>query len=66
MVGGATKLQSDGRGVTLHVHVLKRNNDHHRAEAAFRTLAVVERSMSESAAAKEDVKKYRTWLPGDW
>ena len=40
-------------GVTLHVDVLKGENDHHRAESAFKALAVVCRMACERVTGKE-------------
>ena len=40
-------------GVTLHVDVLRGENDHHRAEAAFKALAVAARTAIERVAGKE-------------
>ncbi|EGD87793.1 hypothetical protein H112_04263 [Trichophyton rubrum D6] len=40
-------------GVTLHVDVLKGENDHHRAEAAFKALAVAIRDATSKVAGKE-------------
>ncbi|EGD92563.1 imidazoleglycerol phosphate dehydratase [Trichophyton tonsurans CBS 112818] len=40
-------------GVTLHVDVLKGENDHHRAEAAFKALAVAIRDATSRVAGKE-------------
>lgn len=44
---------SQTAGVTLHVDVLRGDNDHHRAEAAFKALAVACRIATERAAGKE-------------
>jgi imidazoleglycerol-phosphate dehydratase len=44
---------SQTAGVTLHVDVLKGDNDHHRAEAAFKALAVATRQAIERVAGKE-------------
>ena len=44
---------SQTAGVTLHVDVLKGDNDHHRAEAAFKALAVAARMATERIAGKE-------------
>ncbi|PMD60751.1 imidazoleglycerol phosphate dehydratase [Hyaloscypha bicolor E] len=44
---------SQTAGVTLHVDVLKGDNDHHRAEAAFKALAVAARRATERIAGKE-------------
>ena len=38
-------------GITLHIDVLKGQNDHHRAEAAFKALA---RALREALALRED------------
>ena len=43
---------SQTAGVTLHVDVLKGDNDHHRAEAAFKSLAVACRIATERVAGK--------------
>ena len=40
-------------GVTLHVDVLKGENDHHRAECAFKALAVATRDATGKVAGKE-------------
>jgi imidazoleglycerol-phosphate dehydratase len=40
-------------GVTLHVDVLKGENDHHRAESAFKALAVASRMATARVAGKE-------------
>lgn len=39
--------------ITLHVDVLRGENDHHRAEAAFKALAVATRTAVETVAGKE-------------
>ena len=39
--------------VTLHVDVLKGQNDHHRAESAFKALAVACRQACERVKGKE-------------
>ena len=39
--------------VTLHVDVLKGTNDHHRAESAFKALAVACRMATERIRGKE-------------
>ncbi|KAN0073914.1 Imidazoleglycerol-phosphate dehydratase domain containing protein [Elaphomyces granulatus] len=44
---------SQTAGVTLHVDVLRGENDHHRAEAAFKALAVAIRTATERVAGKE-------------
>jgi imidazoleglycerol-phosphate dehydratase len=44
---------SQTAGVTLHVDVLKGENDHHRAEAAFKALAVAARRATERVVGKE-------------
>lgn len=44
---------SQTAGVTLHVDVIKGDNDHHRAEAAFKALAVASRMATERIAGKE-------------
>jgi len=44
---------SQTAGVTLHVDVLKGENDHHRAEAAFKALAVAAKRATERIAGKE-------------
>jgi imidazoleglycerol-phosphate dehydratase len=44
---------SQTAGVTLHVDVLKGDNDHHRAEAAFKALAVAAKNATERVAGKE-------------
>lgn len=48
-------LQSfaQGAGVTLHVHCLHGDNDHHRAESAFKALAVALRMACAPVAGKE-------------
>ncbi|KAK2744993.1 imidazoleglycerol-phosphate dehydratase [Myotisia sp. PD_48] len=40
-------------GVTLHVDILKGVNDHHRAEAAFKALAVATKDATSKVAGKE-------------
>ncbi|KAL8771287.1 MAG: hypothetical protein Q9209_003192 [Squamulea sp. 1 TL-2023] len=40
-------------GVTLHVHVLSGENDHHRAESAFKALALACRGASKRVAGRE-------------
>jgi len=45
---------SQTAGVTLHVDVLRGENDHHRAEAAFKALAVAIRTATERVAGKEE------------
>ncbi|KAI8874357.1 IGPD-domain-containing protein [Ramicandelaber brevisporus] len=40
-------------GITLHVDVLKGNNDHHRAESAFKALAVAIREAVESVGGND-------------
>ncbi|KAH0566186.1 hypothetical protein GP486_000418 [Trichoglossum hirsutum] len=44
---------SQTAGVTLHVDVLRGDNDHHRAEAAFKALAVAVRRATERMPGKE-------------
>ena len=44
---------SQTAGVTLHVDVLKGENDHHRAEAAFKALAVAMRRATARVKGKE-------------
>jgi len=44
---------SQTAGVTLHVDVLKGENDHHRAEAAFKALAVATKTAIERVTGKE-------------
>lgn len=44
---------SQTAGVTLHVDVLRGENDHHRAEAAFKSLAVAVRIATERVRGKE-------------
>lgn len=44
---------SQTAGVTLHVDVLRGDNDHHRAEAAFKALAVACRIATERVVGKE-------------
>lgn len=44
---------SQTAGITLHVDVLKGDNDHHRAEAAFKALAVALRKATERLVGKE-------------
>ena len=44
---------SQTAGVTLHVDVLKGDNDHHRAEAAFKALAVAVKRATARVAGKE-------------
>lgn len=45
---------SQTAGVTLHVDVLKGDNDHHRAEAAFKALAVATKKATTRVIGKED------------
>ena len=45
---------SQTAGVTLHMDVLKGDNDHHRAEAAFKALAIACRVATERVAGKRD------------
>ena len=40
-------------GVTLHVYVLRGDNDHHRAESAFKALAIACRMACERVKGKE-------------
>jgi imidazoleglycerol-phosphate dehydratase len=40
MIGHCLQSFAFNAGVTLHVDVLKGENDHHRAESAFKALAV--------------------------
>ncbi|KAI9303702.1 Imidazoleglycerol-phosphate dehydratase-domain-containing protein [Cunninghamella echinulata] len=42
-----------GAGITLHVDVLKGNNDHHRAEASFKSLAVAIRQAVERTGTND-------------
>ncbi|ORX58864.1 IGPD-domain-containing protein [Hesseltinella vesiculosa] len=42
-----------GAGITLHVDVLKGKNDHHRAEAAFKSLAVAIRQAVERTGTND-------------
>jgi imidazoleglycerol-phosphate dehydratase len=44
---------SETAGITLHVDVIKGDNDHHRAEAAFKALAVAMRTACERAVGRE-------------
>lgn len=44
---------SQTAGITLHVDVIRGDNDHHRAEAAFKALAVACRIATERIAGKE-------------
>ncbi|KAL8907433.1 MAG: hypothetical protein Q9207_001403 [Kuettlingeria erythrocarpa] len=44
---------SQTAGVTLHVDVLKGDNDHHRAEAAFKALAVASKKATAHVVGKE-------------
>ncbi|KAL8736058.1 MAG: hypothetical protein Q9181_002590 [Wetmoreana brouardii] len=44
---------SQTAGVTLHVDVLKGDNDHHRAEAAFKALAVASKKATAKVAGKD-------------
>ena len=44
---------SQTAGVTLHVDVLKGDNDHHRAEAAFKALAIACRTATERVKGRE-------------
>ena len=45
---------SQTAGVTLHVDVLRGDNDHHRAEAAFKALAVATKKATMRVLGKED------------
>ena len=45
---------SQTAGVTLHVDVMKGENDHHRAEAAFKSLAVAARQAVAKVKGKEN------------
>lgn len=45
---------SQTAGVTLHVDVLRGDNDHHRAEAAFKALAVATKKATTRVIGKED------------
>lgn len=45
---------SHAAGITLHVDVLRGENDHHRAEAAFKALAVATRTAIERVVGKEE------------
>ncbi|OCL06500.1 IGPD-domain-containing protein [Glonium stellatum] len=49
-------LQSfaQGAGVTLHVDCIRGDNDHHRAESAFKALAVAIRMATSRIAGKEE------------
>lgn len=44
---------SQTAGVTLHVDVLKGDNDHHRAEAAFKAFAIAVKRATERVTGKE-------------
>ncbi|KAI9669462.1 MAG: imidazoleglycerol-phosphate dehydratase [Caeruleum heppii] len=44
---------SQTAGVTLHIDVLKGDNDHHRAEAAFKALAVAVKRATEREVGRE-------------
>jgi imidazoleglycerol-phosphate dehydratase len=48
-------LQSfaQGAGVTLHVDVIRGDNDHHRAESAFKALAVAIREATAPLRGRE-------------
>jgi imidazoleglycerol-phosphate dehydratase len=48
-------LQSfaQGAGVTLHVDCIRGDNDHHRAESAFKALAVAIRMATSRIAGRE-------------
>lgn len=45
---------SQTAGVTLHVDVLKGDNDHHRAEAAFKALAIATKKATTRMIGKEN------------
>ena len=53
MVWHALQSFSQTGGITLHVDVIKGNNDHHRCEAAFKALAVALKMASQSVAGLE-------------
>ena len=53
MIPHALQSFSQTAGVTLHVDVIKGENDHHRAEAAFKALAIASRMATERIAGKE-------------
>jgi imidazoleglycerol-phosphate dehydratase len=53
MIPHCLRSFSQTAGVTLHVDVLRGDNDHHRAEAAFKALAVATRAAVERIAGKE-------------
>ncbi|MCJ1449256.1 MAG: imidazoleglycerol-phosphate dehydratase [Stictis urceolatum] len=53
MVHHGLQSFSQTAGVTLHVDVIKGDNDHHRAEAAFKALAVAARSAAGVVVGKE-------------
>ncbi len=44
---------SQTAGVTLHVDVIRGENDHHRAEAAFKALAVAVREATRRVEGRE-------------
>lgn len=46
---------SQTAGITLHVDVIKGENDHHRAEAAFKALAVAARMAVARVSGQEGV-----------
>ena len=50
-------------GITLHVDVLKGENDHHRAEAAFKALALALRE-AVAATGSIDVPSTKGYLAG--
>lgn len=53
MVHHGMSSWAQAAGVTLHVDVLRGSNDHHRAESAFKALAVACRIAAERVRGKE-------------
>jgi imidazoleglycerol-phosphate dehydratase len=55
MIHHGLQSWSQNAGVTLHVDVLRGDNDHHRAEAAFKALAVALKTASKKVEGMEGV-----------
>ena len=53
MIHHALDSWAQNARVTLHVDVIKGTNDHHRAESAFKALAVACRTATERVKGKE-------------
>ena len=53
MLPHALQSFSQTAGLTLHVDVLRGVNDHHRAEAAFKALALALKDATERVAGRE-------------